>query len=279
MHTSFHTLLLAGLMGLVATTAAAEVAPESGKHYSIYLLAGQSNMDGRGAANDLKGDLADYAKPLERVLIRYSCGGHKRHLKTSNGFVPLKPGYTERGNVLFGPEIGFGHALSAARPDENIILVKVTEGGTNLHTDWNPETENGLYHRLVEVVKTTEAELEKAGAKYELAGMLWHQGESDSDPENAEQYGDRLKKMFERLRNDIAAPEMPVLIGSICVDNKNYQTVIQQSKEHARTSPSMHFVSAEGLTTSDKNVHFDSLSQIELGKRFAKGMLEASTKK
>lgn len=252
------------------TTSRADVKVEAGKHYTIYLLAGQSNMDGRGKTADLKGRLARYAKPLDKVLIRYSSGGHKRKLRESDGLIPLQPGCNEN-PAQFGPELSFGHAIAAARPQQNILLIKVSEGGTSLRNDWNPTKEKSLYHRLIHLTGETRDHLAEQKATCEIAGMIWHQGESDAS--HADQYAERLTTFITHLRTDLEAPQLPFVIGEICLDNPAYQDLIAAQKKVAESVPAVGLASSKKLTTHDKNVHFDFSSIIELGQRFAKELL------
>jgi hypothetical protein len=64
-------------------------APALAEHYDVFLLAGQSNMDGRGAKKDLTGDLAKWAAPRPEVLINFRAGGLHRPLTLSEGFRTL----------------------------------------------------------------------------------------------------------------------------------------------------------------------------------------------
>lgn len=267
MHRMRRFVFLAVLSFMLSIHAGAEVKPETGKHYTIYLLAGQSNMDGRGKTRDLTGKLAAYAEPLDTVLIRYASGGHKRKLRESGGLIHLQPGCNENAGQ-FGPELGFGHAMAKARPQQNILLIKVSEGGTNLHSDWSPESEKSLYHRLIQVIGETRAHLTEHGATHEIAGMIWHQGESDSG--RADAYADLLTAFMGRIRQDLELPKLPFVIGELCVDNPGYQNLIAAQKQVAKDVPGVGFASSKGLTTHDRNVHFDFGSLIEFGERFAK---------
>jgi hypothetical protein len=222
-------------------------------------------MDGRAKAKDLVGDLSEFAAAHPTVLIRSSSGGHKRPLSESAGLIPLQPGPGQ-----FGPEIGFGHAMAKAYPNQNILLIKVSEGGTNLKSDWNPDNPKGLYQRLMTVGKETCDLLTQAGATYDIAGMAWHQGESDA--KEGEQYAELLAGFIGRLRADLKLPELPFAVGQICDTNPQYQGVIAAQKKVAASMPGVGFASSEGLTTHDANVHFDSRSQIELGRRLAEAM-------
>lgn len=257
------------------TTALAEGKPAAGKHYTIYLLAGQSNMDGRAKAKDLTGDLAEFARPHEKVVIRSSSGGHKRKLRESQEIVQLKPGCNESPGQ-FGPEIGFGHAMAKSHPDQSILLIKVSEGGTSLRGDWNPDDPKSLYHRLMAVGKETCDQITQAGGTYEIAGMAWHQGESDSS--KGDQYAPLLTAFINRIRTDLKQPDLPFVVGQICDANPQYRGVIAAQKQVAATVPAVGFASSEGLTTHDANVHFDCRSQIELGRRLADAMPKGKNK-
>lgn len=238
-----------------------------GTHYTVYLLAGQSNMDGRGKNEHLTGELADYATPQNTVMIRYSSGGLRRKHRQSKGFIPLRPGCNENPS-LFGPEIGFGHAIAAAQPGRNILLVKVTEGGTTLHTDWNSAAPNKLYARLVRTVKHALEDIQKQGATYEIAGMLWHQGEGDRMSPHVERYKERIDAFIERIRTDLNAPEMPFILGEIRNDSDQNQAILAIKRAYAEETPAVGLASGKDLKTFDTH-HFDAPSLIELGKRYA----------
>ena len=83
--------------------------------YDVYLLAGQSNMDGMGLTNDLVGGFSVWTQPQTNVLIYY-----ENHYLTN--YVPswqvLKPGWSGEspsGQTLsptnFGPELTIGYVL------------------------------------------------------------------------------------------------------------------------------------------------------------------------
>ena len=71
---------LALLLGAAAPTT---------KPVKVYILSGQSNMDGRGKASELAGDLARWAKPQPDVSIAYS-NSTRRGPYATDGFVPLE---------------------------------------------------------------------------------------------------------------------------------------------------------------------------------------------
>lgn len=195
--------------------------------------------------------------------------GHKRKLRESQGLIPLQPGCNESPGQ-FGPELGFGHAMATTHPEQNILLIKVSEGGTSLRGDWNPDNPKSLYHRLMKIGKETCDLLTEHDATHDIGGVVWHQGESDSG--QADTYAALLTAFINRIRTDLKQPDLPFVIGQICDANKKYQDLIAAQKEVAATVPAVGFASSEGLTTHDANVHFDFRSQIELGRRMAEAM-------
>jgi len=266
------------LFPLLATCASGADAPADapapkakGPHYIVYLLAGQSNMDGRGKVKDLHGPLEPYAKPLPGVLIHFSAGGLRRPLLQNEGFDPLHPGCSESPKT-FGPELGFGHAMLAAAPDEKILLVKFAEGGTSLVADWTLSDPKKLYAGFIHFVKATERKITDEGADYEIRGMLWMQGEGDAGPKD-NGYKKLLTELIAQTRADLNLPQLPFVIGQV-YDNGRRNFVIFDEKAVAKEVPFTAFVESDGLKTWDHGTHFDAASQIELGKRFAREMLK-----
>ena len=115
--------------------------------YDVYLLAGQSNMDGRGLVSKLS---AEQQKPIDNAIIFYRNAG-----RTSDGWQKLAPGFSvppkykgDFPSPTFGPEIGFAQSMLKADPNRKLALIKGSKGGTNLRADWKPgvrgDKESGL---------------------------------------------------------------------------------------------------------------------------------------
>lgn len=264
-----------GTLVLAGVAIASDWKPDPGAHYEIYLCAGQSNMDGRAKAVDLTEVLAPYAAPQADVLIRSSSGGLRRKHRVSDGIITLRPGCSES-PLCFGPELAFGRAMADARRGKKILLIKVAEGGSSLFLDWNPDYAKKLYAQMMLFTRHTQELLKAQGATSEIAGMIWMQGESDSVKNQTDKYQERLTSFIARVRADLQVPNLPFVIGQICAANPSYKEIIAAQKAVARSVPATGFASSAGLKTSDKNVHFDARSQIELGKRFAAELLKLS---
>jgi iduronate 2-sulfatase len=247
-----------------------------GTHYTIYLCAGQSNMDGRAPASGLTAELQDYSQPLPGVLIWYVSDGRLRgNIKQSKGFEILHTGCSRR-NTDFGPEIGFAHEMTRFNPEERIILVKVAQGSTSLYADWNPSATNSLYAILLAQVKAVQDQATKAGATSRIGGMIWMQGEADAAPAHAKNYQERLTAFIGKIRTDLGVEKMPFIIGSVCEHNAAYKNVRLGQIATANSVPGVGFAASTGLKTGDAATHYNAASQIALGKRFAEQMQKLS---
>ncbi|MCX7007983.1 MAG: hypothetical protein NTY53_12180 [Kiritimatiellaeota bacterium] len=249
------------------------------EHYEVFLLAGQSNMDGRGSKQDLVGALAKWAKPQSHVLINFRAGGLHRPLTLSHGFKPLEPGYsgtpgTKPGGLpsaTFGPEVAFGATLAEGLPGKKVALIKCAEGGTSLSKDWAPAAKGKLYEQFIGFVGQVLKGMQDKGDTYTLRGMAWHQGESDASLP-AGKYQELLTDFIQHVRADLKVKDLPFIIGEV-YDNGHRDAVRQGEKSASASVPHAAFASAQGVKTSDKGTHFDAASQIELGKRFAQALL------
>lgn len=243
--------------------------------YDVYLLAGQSNMDGRGKAAELTDE---QRKPLEGVSIYY-----RNPPASTDGWKPLTPGYSiapgYKGKLpspTFGPEIGFARAMIEAQPDRRLALIKGSKGGTSLAKDWSPgvkgkpDTQGPCYRNFLHTIELAKKEL-KAGDSFVLCGLLWHQGESDASS-TADVYQERLTTFIARIREDLGQPDLPVVVGEV-FDNGKRDSVRKATRALASAVPQVRFAGAEGLKTFDAGTHFDAASQITLGQRYAKEML------
>jgi iduronate 2-sulfatase len=265
---------MVGLMGGVLLLAA----PLRAEHYEVFLLAGQSNMDGRGLKADLVGDLVKWAKPQPNVLITFRGGGLRRTLTVSHGFHPLEPGFSGAVGTrpkwvptqTFGPEVSFGGTMAESL-GRHVALIKCAEGGTNLQKDWDPNEPDKLYGQWIRFVQQTLKEMKSHRDTYNLAGVVWHQGESDAGLPDGE-YQKLLTAFIQRTRTDLKESNLPFVIGEV-FDNKGRDRVRAGQKAVSVTVPHTAFASAQGLSTLDKGTHFDAASQIELGKRMAQAML------
>jgi alpha-galactosidase len=128
--------------------------PLLAKPLKVFILAGQSNMEGHAKVEtfDYIGDDPATAPLLKQMRdadgkpavcegawISYFTGGGTNN---GEGFGKLTAGYGSRSNPAkdggkIGPEFTFGLTMDAAL-DEPVLLIKTAWGGKSLHTDFRP---------------------------------------------------------------------------------------------------------------------------------------------
>lgn len=251
--------------------------PAAADKYHLYLLAGQSNMDGRGAAADLS---PEQRQPLENAIIYYRNPPH-----ASDGWQPLTPGYSiapgykgQLPSPTFGPELGFAHAMLDAQPQTKLALIKGSKGGSSLRKDWKPgdkddaSTQGPRYRAFIETIRAATEALDQAGHAYEIRGLLWHQGESDAQSTTTV-YQQQLEQLIVRIREDVGVPDLPVVVGQV-VDNGKRDNVRAAIHAVGHSGPRLGFVSDSDTKTWDNGTHFDAASQWLLGQRYAAELLK-----
>lgn len=174
------------------------------KRIKVFVLAGQSNMEGRADANKLLDvDLERLAKAQKNVELAFNY----RHIIPLRAAEPSEEiAEIYKRSLIFGPELFFGIKLSEEWPDEKILLIKLAEGSTSLHGCWHPEWSEGkaaimnerneskLYTELMNYTEQTLSAYKKH--EYEICAMLWVQGETDSGNEIAAAH---MEKIFNNL--------------------------------------------------------------------------------
>ena len=204
----------------------------------VFILAGQSNMEGQGVVsmdgerdyNGGKGNLvwsmqhsksAGKMKSLKNgkdewvvrddVQISFKAGESVRKGGLTVGYT----GYG--GSSHIGPELGFGFVMGD-HYKEPVLLIKSAWGGKSLFVDFRPPSSGGqvgpYYTKMVEEVRAALAEL--GNQKYEIAGFVWQQGWNDmcEKPAIAE-YAQNLVNLVKDLREEFQSPNLPVVVGEL----------------------------------------------------------------
>ena len=189
---------------------------------------------------------------------------------------------TEARMHMIGPEFGFAKAMTELYPAEEIHFIKVSRGGTAIDV-WLPNP-NGKDNELTKLLANMKAALEKIEGDYEIMGMLWMQGESDTrKQEDAEAYQQKLEQLIALMRKETAKPELPVVIGRLTTRvlespkfRFDHAKIVQSAQEAvANNDENTHVINTDGLSLRDDLVHFDQEGQMGLGKRFGEAMIKA----
>lgn len=248
---------MTGLKGVIALVLCGLVLQVTPVHAAerIYLLAGQSNMMGRGKSHYLP---PAYRKTPSNVKFYYQ--GRERKLAQYS---------------FFGPEVAFAHHVARAFPQDTHILVKHVATGSSIQ-QWLPGQRlyDGMLRQLKFSLKKEAAELPNVSA------VLWMQGENDArNHAKATQYAPRLTKFIHSLRNDLQSANSLFILGEVNPEGKAFPMVdlIQTSQRKvSQQVPHTLLVPSDGLDKIFDDVHLSAQGQMELGKRFAEAYIQQS---
>ena len=225
------------------------------KTVKVFLLGGQSNMFGvGGVATELK---PPYNAPFRKVKIW--------NLNT-NHWKPL----SAKGSK-FGPELSFGHAMAQAFPESDIRLVKYAASGTALYNDWAP-TSGEQYLSFMSTARAALAELRSNNVDFEIAGMLWLQGESDAHEKQGAAYQKNLTVFIEHMRTEFKTPEMRFIIARVrdfYGKGAQAKMVRDAQQQVAAGDPYVEWFDTDDCGPLVKGGHYASQGLIEIGDRFA----------
>ncbi len=239
-----HRELLLG--GLTDEAPATSKMQSSKDPVQVFILAGQSNMQGQGVVD--MDDSRDYnggKGNLEYVMEHSPLAPMYAHLKDATGEWAVrqdvwirhrteKRGLTKGnltigftgygGRTHIGPELQIGHVLGD-RIEQQVLLIKTAWGGKSLHKDFRPPRSGGsvgpFYTKMLQEVQEALDELGSdfpayEGNGYEIAGFIWFQGWNDMvDEAAASEYEANLVNLIHDLRAEWALPRLPVVIGEL----------------------------------------------------------------
>lgn len=258
----------------------------------IYLLIGQSNMQGSGQPYDAILDAPDprvlkfgSSNRMESVWVE---GGHPLTALTTSTSGPI------------GMGVEFGKTLLAAQSDPELVIGLINHAKGSSAIQWrapgiinnkqvNPAT--GLNYYLYDEAVQRVMEATQYGT---LKGVLWHQGEynsnnntnPDSDPEG---YAARLQALVSNSRESFSNPALPFVCGkfvpaswvdeggsTIFFTGLPHRAIVEAALVDLPNQRSNTFcVDNIGLRgRPDEKIHFDSYSQRLLGQRYGAAMLE-----
>ena len=212
--------------------------PGADKPIRVFILAGQSNMEGQGVVaydhpkyyNGGKGNLVWSMKNsksaalmkhlkdaggkwVEREDVRISFKD-KREVRTGK----LSVGFTGYGGTShIGPELQFGHVVGDHVEDE-VLLIKTAWGGKSLYRDFRPPGSGGTvgpyYTKMLEEIRAALGAL--GDRKYSISGFVWFQGWNDMvNKEARAEYAANLVNLAADIRKEFKSLQLPIIIGEL----------------------------------------------------------------
>ena len=221
----------------------------------LFLLAGQSNMAGRGSVSEID------RTPHPRVFALS---------ENDEWVIASEPLHFDKPQIAgVGPGLAFAKEIAEQNPGIRIGLVPAAVGGSSIQA-WMP----GGYHPQTGTYPWDDA-LRRLGIAMqsgELKAILWHQGESGSGPGSARLYETRLHDLIRQFRDAAGDDRLPVIVGQLGQFKKwsrERQLVNAAHENVPKQFENTRFVSSDGLKHMGDATHFDASSARELGRRYA----------
>jgi len=232
--------------------------------WHMFLLAGQSNMAGRGSISDRSPSTV--APPDKRIGVLGEDGAWK---------VPAQhPLHYDKPDVAgVGPGLEFARAIVDFLPvgEQRLGLIPAAFGGSEI-ARWMEDGD--LFQAAVKQVRRGRA----AGGV--LSGILWHQGESDCANEtDALAYEHRLRGVISSFRHELVDPNVPMILGELGIQFLDladplltYAKLVNQAIVKTgsdATVVNVAVASSAGLEHNSDHLHFSAAAADVLGRRYA----------
>jgi len=242
----------------------------------VWVLAGQSNMEGCGSMQQpsgphplvrsfsLRREWRFAADPLH-VLVESPDYCH--HLSTQCS--------TDEGEHIrktADEGVGLGIPFAREMVERTGVpqgLICTAQGGTTLRewSSFSPRKKGGsLYRSMIESVRATGQP---------VAGVLWYQGESDARNGDIRRYSSRMARLVETMRRDVNQPRLPWMIvqlarvfGAPCPAGY-WNDIQEQQRLLSSKVPHLDYVAAIDLPLDDC-IHISADGLPRLGRRLAR---------
>jgi len=238
-------------LGIVSSCVVSLAATHAGAADSVkvFLLAGQSNMQGHARAETGNGGTTGANGSL-RYLVNNDPANYGHlgdgagnwntrddvYVWSRDGGTPNPGGdqYKQGGLTVgfganynaekFGPELGFGNVVGDAF-DEPVVLVKTAWGGASLAEDFRPpsavDNRGGsvgeYYNRMLSTYQAAIADIQTMhpGKDIDLVGFGWHQGWNDRvNQARNDEYEANMADFINDVRDALSEPDLPFVIAN-----------------------------------------------------------------
>ena len=246
----------------------------------VWMLGGQSNMAGCGNLEPRQHLLA----PNKQVRAFYQddhwdVAQDPLHLpETAKAEAHARIGYAwRRPEIGAGLGVAFGQKMLSLTDGVPQGLIASAHGATSL-AQWSPQKKRegtrSLYGAMLD-------RLRKNGGK--CAGLVWYQGCSETNPQDAPLYTSRMIEFIHAVRRDFGNPRLPVVLVQLgrftaqktateipCWNSiREQQRLLPVRVDYLRTVPAIDL-------EQDDAIHLGATGLITLGYRLAEAMSSLS---
>lgn len=175
------------------------------------------------------------------------------------------------GQHVSGYGAGYAEKLAERYPG-GFAVVRYAVCGSDLHTEWKPGEEDGYYRKYFEpfLAQALQAIEQSSGRPTRVVGVFWHQGESNSDSQQAvAAYREQMPILLKNFA-EVYGP-VPFILGEIrefdnkpgCAQINQHMRAIAAEHDHVRV------IGLQDITwDSPTNVHMNMDGGHEAGRRF-----------
>ncbi len=248
----------------------------------VFILSGQSNMSGGGDVNGMTIDIDEAVSSKVRI---WDASGYMRNKDYAMTWMSLKELQSKKAadnQNKIGPEFGFAKAMSETFPADQLYFIKVARGGKAI-AEFLPH-EKGKSNEYTVLMSNLDNALAKIEGEYEIAGVIWMQGESDTKEEKtAMAYEENLTRLISILRTETKNPDLPVVVGRLSIHilespkfSFDHTKIVQKGQEAvAKKVPNVSIINSDALSLRDDFTHFNGPGQVALGEMFGVAMIKA----
>ena len=211
----------------------------------VYLMVGQSNMQGKGAIegegttslrhlvqNDPRKEYEFLVSDSGAWVEREDVWIYLDQAPNPSRYGGLMPGYGSHSGQI-GPELGFGHVIGDTHKGQ-VLIIKACWGGKSLGHNFLPpgigrypkplvpQDPGFYYHEILRIVNHVTENIGTyfpayAGQGMEIAGLCFHQGWNDQYGGLDAHYETNLAAFIKDIRSaehGIGVPDLPVVIAT-----------------------------------------------------------------
>ncbi|KAJ4966324.1 hypothetical protein NE237_018173 [Protea cynaroides] len=232
---------------------------------NIFILAGQSNMAGRGGVvdNNWDGIVPTQCEPNPSVFRLNA------RLSWVEAAEPLHADIDVNKTCGIGPGMAFANEVKSKDSSAGVVgLVPCAVGGTTI-TEWMKGS-----HLYEQMVSRARSSLKEGGT---IRAILWFQGESDTvNRSDAEAYKGRMETLIADWRADLNSPMLQVIQVALASGMGPFVGIVREAQLGIEL-PKVKCVDAMGLPLQADGLHLTTAAQVSLGQLLAAAFLNDDT--
>lgn len=273
---------------LLLLTLAVSIANAKREAVSVYLVAGQSNTDGRVSNALLPAYIV--SDKYKHCRWSYGSGEHSGEGKFQMFWPHI---FNSRNSWRWAYDAVLYYWLEKSLK-RDFYVIKESLGGTAI--DPKAHSTYSMYWSASPDYLASTAASDKGGKSllkaftdnigacidnelsrhpegYDIKAFVWHQGESDL-PCSADYYVN-LKQVVDYVRHYLTEKtglrkyaQLPVILGGISHCGRGYSVGVEEAQKRlAQEDKNVYFVEMQDATLQTDNIHFDASSAEQLGKK------------